>query len=45
MTFGAGDEAVKLGGSLSGDIMPGEQPLLSVQCHPLDGALGGQDAT
>jgi hypothetical protein len=36
MPFGAGDEAVERGGTLGGDVMPREEPVVCVPSTPLD---------
>jgi hypothetical protein len=40
MAFGAGDKAIERSGSLGGDIMPCEQPVLSADPDPPQGAFG-----
>jgi len=41
VTFGGGDEAVERGGSLGGDVMSGEKPILSADADAPQSAFGG----
>jgi hypothetical protein len=39
VAFGAGDEAVELGGPDTAGVAPGEEPVLAAESHPTEGTL------